>query len=260
MIVGLFSDTTPPDTTIDSHPADPSSSGDASFTFSGTDDVTPPAALAFECDLDGGGFGDCSSPQDYTGLGDGSHTFRVRAIDGQNNVDQTPASFSWTIDATAPTVTIDQATGQADPTGASPINFTVAFSEAVTGFTDADVSLDGTAGATTAVVTGGPTTYDVAVSGMSADGTVTASIAAGAVTDGSGNVNAASTSTDNTVTYQFNVAPTANVTNGACPTGKPVTGALTFSLVDQDGDPMTLTLQSNSNTALVPNGNIAVGG
>ena len=33
-----------------------------------------------------------------------------------------------------PTVTINQAAGQADPTNASPINFTVVFSEAVTGF------------------------------------------------------------------------------------------------------------------------------
>ena len=76
VIVGLFSDTTPPDTTIDSNPPDPSASGDPTFTFSGTDDVTPSVDLTFECDLDGGGFSDCSSPQDYTGLGDGSHTSR----------------------------------------------------------------------------------------------------------------------------------------------------------------------------------------
>ena len=102
-------------------------------------------------------------------------------------LDQTPASFTWTIDLAAPTVTIEQATGQPDPTGASPINFTVVFSEAVTGFADADVSLSGTAGATTAVVTGGPTTYNVAVSGMTADGTVTASIGAGVASDIAGN-------------------------------------------------------------------------
>jgi Ca2+-binding RTX toxin-like protein len=103
-------------------------------------------------------------------------------------------------------------------------------------------------------------TYNVAVSGMTADGTVMASIGAGVASDGAGNPNAASTSTDNTVTYQFNVAPTATVTNGACPTGKPVTGSVTFSLADQDGDAMTFTLQSNSNTALIPNGNIAIAG
>ena len=41
-------------------------------------------------------------------------------------------------------MTINQAAGQADPTNASPINFTVVFSEAVTGFHGADVTLSGT--------------------------------------------------------------------------------------------------------------------
>ena len=57
-----------------------------------------------------------------------------------------------TYDNTAPTVIINQAAAQADPTNTSPINFTVVFSEPVTGFTGADVALSGTAGATTAVV------------------------------------------------------------------------------------------------------------
>ena len=61
------------------------------------------------------------------------------------------------LDTTAPTVTINQAAGQSDPTGSSPINFTVVFSEPVTGFATGDVTLSGTAGATTAVVTGSGT-------------------------------------------------------------------------------------------------------
>src|SRR5439155_1111216 len=85
-----------------------------------------------------------------------------------------------TLDNTAPSVTIDQASGQSDPTNQSPINFTVVFSESVTGFTASDVSLSGTAGATTAVVSGSGTTYNVAVSGMTGDGTVIATIPAGA--------------------------------------------------------------------------------
>ena len=69
-------------------------------------------------------------------------------------------------------MTINQAAGQADPTNASPINFTVVFSESVTGFASGDVTLSGTAGATTATVTGSGTTYNVAVTGMTRDGTV----------------------------------------------------------------------------------------
>ncbi len=48
-------------------------------------------------------------------------------------------------------MTINQAAGQADPTNTSPINFTVVFSESVSNFTGADVTLSGSAGATTAV-------------------------------------------------------------------------------------------------------------
>lgn len=113
--------------------------------------------------------------------------------------------------APAPTVTINQAAGQADPTTGTTINFTVVFSEAVTGFATGDVTLSGTAGATTATVTGnqGNTTFAVAVTGMTASGTVIVSIAAGVATSASyGVANAASTSTDNSVTYSVGVSTT----------------------------------------------------
>src|SRR5207249_6905258 len=106
----------------------------------------------------------------------------------------------YTIDKTSPTVTINQASGQADPSNTSPINFTVVFSESVTGFTGSDVTLSGTAGATTATVTGSGTTYNVAVSGMTSDGTVIATVPANGANDAAGNLNTASASTDNTVT------------------------------------------------------------
>ena len=73
---------------------------------------------------------------------------------------------TYTIDLTAPTVTISQAAGQDDPTSASPVNFAVVFSEPVTDFAGEDVTLGGSAGASTATVTAaGPTdgaTYNVA--------------------------------------------------------------------------------------------------
>ncbi len=106
-----------------------------------------------------------------------------------------------TLDTTAPTVTINQASGQADPTGSMPVNFTVVFSESVSNFATGDVTLSGTAGTTTATVTGSGTTYNVAVSGATSSGTVIAKINAGVATDCAGNQNLASTSTDNTVTF-----------------------------------------------------------
>ena len=51
------------------------------------------------------------------------------------------------------------------------------------------------------MVTGSGTTYNVAVSGMTGDGTVIVSIPAGVALDAGGNLNTASTSTDNMVMY-----------------------------------------------------------
>ena len=107
------------------------------------------------------------------------------------------------IDTLNPSVTVEQAGGQVDPTNTSPINFTVTFtsSTAISTFGPTNVTLGGTALPTTAVVTGGPLVYNVAVSGMSMDGTVTVSVAADEVTDIAGNGNDASTSSDNVVVY-----------------------------------------------------------
>src|SRR3989442_1202100 len=60
-------------------------------------------------------------------------------------------------DTTAPTVTINQAAGQADPTNASPINFIAVFSEPVSGFSGAGITVGRTAGRNTpATVICGP--------------------------------------------------------------------------------------------------------
>ena len=105
-------------------------------------------------------------------------------------------------DVTAPTVTINQAENQADPTSTSPIHFTVVFSEPVSDFTAGDVTLGGTAlGKQVTNLSGGGTTYDVEVGGMTGSGTVVASIAAGTVHDAAGNPNTASTSPDNAVRF-----------------------------------------------------------
>src|SRR5205085_11208192 len=101
----------------------------------------------------------------------------------------------------APTVTINQAATQSDPTSTSPIHFTVIFSNSVSDFATGDVTLGGTAGATKAVVTGSGTTYDVAVSGMTHSGTVIATVGAGKAHDAANIGNTASSSTDNVVTF-----------------------------------------------------------
>jgi nitrogen fixation protein FixH len=135
------------------------------------------------------------------------------------------------LDQTSPTVTIDQAATQTDPTNASPINFTVVFSEPVTDFATGDVTLTGTApGTLTGTVTGGPTTFNVAVAGMTGDGTVIANIAPGVAHDAANNPNTASTSTDNTVTFD-QVGPNVTINQAAGQTDPTNTSPINFTVV-----------------------------
>ena len=78
------------------------------------------------------------------------------------------------------------------------------------------MTLGGAASPTTAVVTGSGATYNVAVSGMTTSGAVTASIARNGASDAAGNGNTRSTSTDNTVVCDT-VAPTRDDRAGRRP-------------------------------------------
>ncbi len=148
-----------------------------------------------------------------------------RATDLAGNPSAASTSTDNSVSGTFRTVTINQATGQADPTKAAPITFTATFSAAVTGFTSADVTIGGTApGTKTATVTGGPLTFTVAVTGMTGSGTVVASIPGNVVTEG----NAASTSTDNSVTYDT-VAPTVIINQAATQADPATTAPVTFT-------------------------------
>jgi CSLREA domain-containing protein len=154
-----------------------------------------------------------TAPSDANG--DVSFTFHTNAVlvgqvvtatatdNTTNDTSEFSACFTVLGDIVAPTVTINQAAGQSDPTTSAPINFTIVFSEPVNGFETGDVTFFGTAGPTTAIVTGSGATYNVAIAGMTQSGTVTATIGAGVATDAAGNPNTASTSTDNTVTFNI---------------------------------------------------------
>ncbi|MEG4334986.1 Ig-like domain-containing protein, partial [Microcoleus sp. AT9_A2] len=124
------------------------------------------------------------------------------------------ANKAIVIDTLAPTVTINQAAAQTDPTATSPINFTVTFSESVEGFDASDIDLTASTatGTLTPTITGSGSVYNIAVNGQAGNGNVIASIKANGVTDTAGNNNTASTSTDNTVAYN-NTFPTVTSIN-----------------------------------------------
>jgi hypothetical protein len=86
-------DKTPPETTIVSKPTDPSGSPVASFTYSSNE-----PGSNFQCKLDGGNFNSCAAAGiSYSGLAEGAHTFQVRAIDSSNNIDPSPAGYSFSV-------------------------------------------------------------------------------------------------------------------------------------------------------------------
>jgi len=138
---------------------------------------------------------------------------------------------TYLLDNLPPAPDIDQAAGQTDPTSTQPINFEVDFGESVSGFTAASLALGGTApGTRSAVVTGGPSSHNVAVYGVAGGGTVTVSVAAGAVQDLSGNVSSASTATDDQVTFvTADLVIAKSVASTVVRAGQMITYSITFS-------------------------------
>ncbi len=94
----------PPDTTIDSGPSGVLDSTTAGFAFSSSQ-----ANSTFQCKLDADPWEACTSPQQYTALAQGAHTFQVRAINAEGEPDPTPAQASWSVETTLPILTLTSA-------------------------------------------------------------------------------------------------------------------------------------------------------
>ena len=82
----------PPDTSIASGPD--ASTTDATPTFGLASDET---GATFECRVDAGAFAPCATPFTTAALGLGAHTLQARATDPSGNVDDTPATRSFTV-------------------------------------------------------------------------------------------------------------------------------------------------------------------
>ncbi|WP_324679137.1 malectin domain-containing carbohydrate-binding protein [Hymenobacter sp. GOD-10R] len=232
-----------PETVFTATPPATSNSATATFTFSGTD-TNGSGVVGFQASLDGVAFTSASSPVTLTGLADGPHNFQVRAVDAAGNVDATPASYNWTIDATIPTVSIGSVAN--NPTSTSPIPVVVMFSEIVTDFIPADVSVNN--GTVTDFSSGGSgRTYTFNVT-PAASGTVTVNIAANVAQDAAGNGNTAATP----FSIQYNVpnqGPTdLQLSRTSVAENAPVNTLVgTFSSTDPNtGDTFTYALVSGA--------------
>ena len=127
----------------------------------------------------------------------GTVTIGVAAdvADGANNYNTAATSKNVTVDVDKPTVTIGVPSGT--QTGA--FNATITFSETVSGFTQSDVSLTGSAASITAWSANSNNTIYTATITPTASGTVTIGVAANVATDAANNQNTAATSKNVTV-------------------------------------------------------------
>ena len=136
-------DAVPPTVKLTTTPPAITNSSSATFAFSGNDNDTPPDQLIFEVSLDGSSFSPATSPVNYTEPCCGQPArSRLRAIDAVGNVSK-PATFTWIIDQTAPTVMIGKTPG--NPTNQTTATFTFTGTDNVTpnNLLVFDVSLDG---------------------------------------------------------------------------------------------------------------------
>jgi len=207
-------DTSPPTAPLLLSPPDGESTPDRDVLFSWTGSADPSGGTGlagYELVLGGIHSEMVFVPRDTAShqlldLPEGDYQWRVRAVDVAGNISESPVR-SLTIDYSGPSVEVNQAPGQLDPTGELPVCFVAAFSEQVYGFDVGDVVISGTADASTVSIVGvdeAQGIYELWVSGLPAgvaSGTISIAIADGAAQDSAGNTSYGSTSDDNTVFY-----------------------------------------------------------
>jgi hypothetical protein len=90
----------PPAPSITTRPANPSNQTSAHFAYADAQ-----SGVGYECQLDSGSSSSCPAIGiTYTGLAQGSHSFRVRAVAGTKT--SATSTSLWTIDTVAPTASI----------------------------------------------------------------------------------------------------------------------------------------------------------
>lgn len=222
-----------PNTTILSKPANPTNLTSASFTFNSNQ-----TGSTFECNLDGAGYAACTSPRVFTGLASGAHTFLVKATDTTAHTDATPASLTWTIEQTAPTVSLTAPADNAAVTGSFTLSATAADSFKMG---RVEVLINGSVVGSDSTATAGSYSY-LWNSTSRGDGPVT--LQARAV-DAAGNK-----TTSASRTLNMDNAPNTTITSG--PTGTVTATSATFSFTaTQAGSTFECSLDAGAYAACI---------
>ncbi|MEL6547269.1 MAG: hypothetical protein AAFQ82_21775, partial [Myxococcota bacterium] len=122
---GITIDRSLPVAEILSAPASVTSSDRAVFTIGGLN------VVSYSARVDGAAFGPVTpvtNPVEVTGLADGAHVIEVRGISVDSVTQDTPTRFEWTVDSTAPVVSLSQ---PATPSGSDSVTVTVSGDDVV---------------------------------------------------------------------------------------------------------------------------------
>ncbi|HKW93220.1 MAG TPA: Ig-like domain-containing protein [Methylomirabilota bacterium] len=190
-------DNTPPDTEITGGPDGPISEPAATFTFAGSDNLSPAPGLVYAWRVDGEAFTAFSSSTTATlsDLTAGSHTFEVKSRDQAGNEDPSPARRTFTVSGLQVAIT-EPSGGATVPSGLLLVRGTVASSGAEVG-----VAINGVV----AAVQGSSFAAMVPVSAPSAVLTAVVTAASGATASQTVSV-AVSDQGDNVVTLRVHPA------------------------------------------------------
>jgi hypothetical protein len=189
-----------------------------------------------------------TAPTTYTVAADGSYTLYPWAKDAAGNVSSvfgSPASV--TVDATPPTVS-SILRANTNPTNLASVDFTVTFSESVTGVNTGDFVLTttGISGPSITSASGLGATYTVSVSTGSGDGTIRLDVLDDdSILDAASNPLNGGFTSGETYTVDKNIAPTSISLDNSSVAGNLPIGTLvgTFSSTDVDtADTFTYSL------------------
>lgn len=149
-------------------------------------------------------------------LADGPHVVTAHIEDEAGNASPASPPLNIVVDTVSPSVTVEQAANQTDPTIFEPVRFTATFSEPVHGFDPSGVSVTGPAGLGATVslpgASSGDSVYTIAITDTDGEGLVIADVHPSVATDAAGNPNGFSSSVDNFVQKRRLPDPIEDVT------------------------------------------------